>query len=51
MTSADPTATPVLSVILPAPERLGLLERVVAALGRQSLASRMELVIVVRAPG
>ena len=50
MTSADSTATPVLSVILPAPERLGLLERVVTALGGQSLASRMEIVIVVEHP-
>ncbi len=50
MTSADSPASPVLSLILPAPERLGLLERVVAALGRQSLASRMELVLVVQHP-
>jgi len=50
MTSADSTASPVLSAILPAPERLALLERVVAALGRQNLAPRMELVLVVEHP-
>jgi len=46
----DATISPVLSVVLPAPERLGLLEGVAAALARQSLASRMELVLVAQHP-
>ena len=48
--SPDTTAAPVLSVILPAPGRVALVERVVAALGRQSLAGRMELVLVAERP-
>jgi hypothetical protein len=50
MTPVDSTSLPVLSLILPAPERLGLLERVVAALARQSLAPQMELVLIVEHP-
>ena len=48
--SADSTASPVLSVILPAPDRLALVERVVACLGQQSLASQMELILVAEHP-
>lgn len=39
-----------LSVVLPAPARLALLERVIASLGRQRLAGVMELVIVAENP-
>ena len=48
--SADSTASPVLSVILPAPDRLAFVERVIASLGQQSLAGQMELVIVAERP-
>jgi len=48
--SADSTASPVLSIILPAPHRLAFVERVIAALGQQSLAGQMELVIVAEHP-
>ncbi len=48
--SADSTVSPILSVILPAPESLALVERVVACLGQQSLAGQMELVVVAEHP-
>lgn len=48
--SADETAAPVLSAILPAPEDLAFLERTVVALGAQRIADQMELVIVAGRP-
>ena len=48
--SADTPPSPVLSVILPAPDRLALVERVVQTLGQQALASQMELVLVAEHP-
>jgi hypothetical protein len=44
------TSSPVLSVIVPAPERLALVERIVRTLGQQRLASQMELVVVAEHP-
>lgn len=46
----DAAVVPVLSAILPAPADMATLERVIAALGAQRLASQMELVIVAARP-
>lgn len=45
------TPSPVLSAVIPAPGDLSLVERVVASLAEQSLAPRMELVVVAQQAG
>jgi hypothetical protein len=45
---SDTTSGPALSVVLPAPERISLVLRTVAAIAAQTVADRIEMVIVAR---